>query len=233
LEFEVSRSGEGLGFDDHPILPMNLDDIVAKGQRVLQYFRNKLTVKKVVIVQRKEKMLLEKEEDMGFQIANEHMQEILDKAANDETMLFVAFEVTGLRAGFQYRFRVRGVNKAGPGPWSLASYSINTLPTLPEIPTAPHVEEKTLTSIKFAWYAPDGNGTAIVGYRINIQHTGKEINLPRSQQSSQTSPRPCARTRTGRRTAHARTAAPGVGDRGGAAAQPHRPPATQRRLAAR
>jgi hypothetical protein len=39
-----------------------------------------------------------------------------------------------------------------------------------------------LTSIKFAWHSPDGRGTAIVGYLIEVQHTGKQFKLPRSQQ---------------------------------------------------
>ena len=83
---------------------------------------------------------------------------------------------------FQYRFQVRGVNDEDAGPWSDGTYSYATHPTLPRTPVPPFIEERTLTSIKFAWHAPDGRGTAIVGYVLQVQHTGKEFKLPRSQQ---------------------------------------------------
>lgn len=118
---------------------------------------------------------------MGFTIANEFMQQILDKAADDELELFAAVEVPDLAPGFQYRVRVRGVNEAGPGPWSPASYSIMTLATPPNLPARPFIEARSMTSIRFAWHAPDGNGSAITGYVVGIQHSGKEHKVPRSQ----------------------------------------------------
>ena len=179
--FEAGTSGEGKSFEDSAVFPFTLEAALAKGKDVLKYFRDKLAVKKVVIVQRKEKTQLEKEADMGFTIANEFMQAILEQAADDEYALFAAIEVTGLSPGFEYRVRVRGVNDYGPGPWSPASYSIMTLATPPNTPVRPFIESRTMTSIRFVWHAPDGNGSAVTNYILHVQQTGKEFRLPRSQ----------------------------------------------------
>lgn len=98
-------------------------------------------------------------------------------------MVFLCHEMDGLRPGQEYRFRIRAVNKAGNGPWSSPSFSTSTLPKEPDVPSPPHVVSSTLTSIEFGWHAPDANGAAIVGYRIHIKHTGKEIDVERSTQS--------------------------------------------------
>jgi len=180
--FEVRYSGNGIEMDNSPIKPFALDDGVIAGIKVLNYFKNKLAVKKIKIVQRKEKLLMEKEEDMGFEIAKEFMQEIVTKVEEDPTYLFASVLIENLEPGFEYRFQVRGVNDEDVGPWSDGTYSYATHPTLPRVPIPPFIEERTLTSIKFAWHAPDGRGTAIVGYIVQIQHTGKEFLLPRSQQ---------------------------------------------------
>ena len=181
--FEARYSGNGMVFEDSPIIEFNLQDAVVLGRKYLQYFRDKLEVKKVKIVQRKERLQMEKEWDSGFQIAKEFMEEIVRKSEEDDTHLFVCKTITGLEPGFEYRIAIRGTNEEeGAGEWSEGSYSFNTHPTLPCIPVSPFIEERTLTSIKFAWHAPDGRGTAITGYTVQIQHTGKEFNLPRSQQ---------------------------------------------------
>ena len=80
--------------------------------------------------------------------------------------------VFGLKPGFEYRIQVRGVNEE-KGPWSEASYSNATHPTLPDTPQPAFIEERQLTQIKFSWHAPDGGGTAITGYHVHVQHTGE------------------------------------------------------------
>jgi hypothetical protein len=180
--FEVRYSGNGIELDDSPIKPFNLDDAVRDGQKVLNYFKNKLAVRPLKILQRKEKMALAPEEDMGFEIAKEFMVEVLEKVEEDPTYLFSSVLIDNLEPGFQYRFQVRGVNDEDVGPWSEGTYSYSTHATFPRVPIPPFIEERTLTSIKFAWHAPDGRGTAIVGYIVQVQHTGKEFPLPRSQQ---------------------------------------------------
>ena len=115
-KFEVQRSGEGKGFEDHPIVKISLDQGVIRGRKVLNYFREKLLepFKKVKIMQRKEKLLQEKEEDMGMQFSTDKMEEFL-KRAEDITLLFSVVDIDGLKPGFTYRFMVRGVNDSGEG----------------------------------------------------------------------------------------------------------------------
>eukprot|EP00606_Chrysophyceae_sp_TOSAG23-5_P001088 GSChrysophyteH2.ASY1.ANO1.1406.1 assembled CDS len=181
-QFEARYSGNVTDFADSPIKSFTLDEAVEDGKKVLDYFRKKLEVKPIKIVQRADKKDLPKELDMGFQIADEFMQKMLEKVEVDNTMLFVATTVHGLEPGFEYRIEVRGVNEEDKGPWSEGSYSYSTHATNPRPPDRAFIEERTLTSIKFAWHAPDGRGTAIVGYIVEVQHTGKQFKLPRSQQ---------------------------------------------------
>ena len=48
---------------------------------------------------------MEKDWESGFTIANEHMQEILDKVEDDDSHLFIATEVTGFRAWIRISLR--------------------------------------------------------------------------------------------------------------------------------
>lgn len=100
---------------------------------------------------------------------------------NDENFLFVCAEYTGLRPGNEYRFKVRAVNRAGKGPWSPESFSTTTVPDIPDVPKVARVIESTLTSVTFAWDPPSANGAALIGYRVNVQHTGRVEDIPRQQ----------------------------------------------------
>lgn len=100
--------------------------------------------------------------------------------------LFVAYTFGGkdspfaLDPGYEYRVRVRGLNREGAGPWSNPSYSVSTVPGKPYQPDPPCVAKASLTSIKFEWAAPFDCGSAVTGYRIYIKHLRKTIDLPRT-----------------------------------------------------
>ena len=51
--FEVRWSGGGVAFEDAPVLPFTLEEAVALGNKYIRYFKDKLTVKKIKIVQRR------------------------------------------------------------------------------------------------------------------------------------------------------------------------------------
>jgi hypothetical protein len=96
-------------------------------------------------------------------------------------MVFIGINYTALHPGFQYLFRVKGVNVAGEGEWSEPTLTINALPTIPEPPSKPRMVSSTLRSLTFLWDPPhDDGGTAITGYRIYLQNSNKTIELPRS-----------------------------------------------------
>ena len=94
---------------------------------------------------------------------------------------FVCLEYKGLRPGLLYRFRVRATNETGNGPWSVESFTTSTVPDTPEAPERPRAIAATLTSITFGWDPPDQRGDAISGYRVQVQHTGRVDDLPRTQ----------------------------------------------------
>jgi hypothetical protein len=101
---------------------------------------------------------------------------------DDENFLFACYEFTGLDPGYMFRFRLTGLNRLGAGPASQISYSVYTNAAEPCKPLPPFIAKATLTTIKFQWHAPDDQGAAIIGYRIQIKHLNNRIeDLPRSQ----------------------------------------------------
>ena len=79
-----------------------------------------------------------------------------------------------------YIFRTRGVNVAGNGPWSVPTYSTFTNPVVPSKPKPPTIVQATLRSILFGWEPPDDGGSAITGYTVVLQNSGRHIELPRT-----------------------------------------------------
>ena len=87
---------------------------------------------------------------------------------------FLAFEVGGLKPGGLYRFRVRGRNSAGDGPFSppvLAS----TEAVPPGPPMAVSVVSVSAKELKLKWSAPafDG-GSEITSYAVQLVSAGVE-----------------------------------------------------------
>jgi hypothetical protein len=99
----------------------------------------------------------------------------------DTSYLFIATTVEGLKKGVTYRFQTRAVNKLGVSPWSEQSYSSRVRAGAPEQPAAPFPISSDLTSIQFGWNTPEDHGSAIIGYRLKIQHTGDDVALTRYQ----------------------------------------------------
>ena len=96
-------------------------------------------------------------------------------------MLFLSIEYTLLHPGFQYLYRVRGLNVAGEGIWSEPTLSINAFATNPDPPSQPRLLEASLRSLTFQWDPPhDDGGTAITGYRLHLKNLDKILDLPRS-----------------------------------------------------
>ncbi len=107
--------------------------------------------------------------------------QVLDRI-EDNKFLFVCGEYPHLHAGIFYKFQLRALSSAGEGPWSEVTHSTITKASLPTAPNPPRALKPNLTSILFSWSPPDDTGgSAVTGYRFNVQHTGFEIDLPRSQ----------------------------------------------------
>ena len=108
------------------------------------------------------------------------MLQVLERA-KDELYLFSVGTFPGLLPGQFYKFQMRAVNDTGAGPWSDASFSVLSETTVPHPPEPPVVQEANLTSLLFRWNAPEEQGgSAITGFRFNVQHTGEVVDLPRS-----------------------------------------------------
>lgn len=122
---------------------------------------------------------------------------MIEKAeSQDRTICLIMITYPGLRPGFMYLFRTRGLNVAGAGPWSQETYSVSancasfyfnnclptsllffnyiflknfTLPVPPTAPAAPRIKKTTLRSIEFAWDEPDDGmfSLSFLGRRID------------------------------------------------------------------
>lgn len=64
---------------------------------------------------------------------------------------------------------------------SEASYSTSTQPGLPKKPLAPYRIDRGLTWLRLQWDPPDDSGSAIIGYRLFIQHREYYFDVPRWQ----------------------------------------------------
>ena len=176
--FEIVFEGEGRHFDDNPIKPFTLQEARDEGQRLLKTFHNIMNPTPGLYGKAR---IADRAQYECYRIANSTMLDLFQRVKEDEHHIFIAVEVFGLHPGYMYRHQIRGINNAGQGDWSEASYSIYSASDRPEPPKPPHIESATLTSITYAWHAPHNNGAAITGYRVNVQHTGRVEDLPRTQ----------------------------------------------------
>ncbi len=79
---------------------------------------------------------------------------------------FVLFaQVSGLRPGRGYSFRVRAQNAQGQGPWS-QPLQATTAADIPGPPSQPVCSKRTAAGVTVKWEAPEqDNGVAVVSYR--------------------------------------------------------------------
>lgn len=122
-----------------------------------------------------------KEFPISLELSIEAILKMLERSEQDETMLFIAVDYHPLHPGYQYLFRVKGLNVAGEGEWSEPTLTINALPTVPFPPSQPRLIQATLRALTFQWDPPhDEGGSAITGYRLYLKNLSKTIELPRS-----------------------------------------------------
>lgn len=176
--FEIQYSGEGKSFDENPTLTVGMDEVRANGEAILDIFREIIKPKKALYGRHKVAADPRLE---GYIISEDRIRTMLQKIEEDPHFLFVSTEIPNLNPGFMYRVQIRPVNPAGPGAWSERSYSMNTKAAPPNKPNPPRILEAFLTSIKFTWDEPHDNGASIIGYTLQVQHTGREYRFGRSE----------------------------------------------------
>ncbi|HET7194776.1 MAG TPA: fibronectin type III domain-containing protein, partial [Nocardioides sp.] len=99
------------------------------------------------------------------------VRELADGALN--TLL-----VDGLTNGQTYKFRVRGINAAGPGEWSLPSNSVTPQADPPGAPGRPTVVPGN-HHVRVNWNAPTNGGAMITGYEVRvIDGAGLQVGAP-------------------------------------------------------
>jgi len=81
--------------------------------------------------------------------------------------------VNQLQPGQLYLFHVRGVNKAGPGPWS-EGVEVLSGAAPPDPPGAPQICCRTPHTAALTWTAPAHNGAPISSYRVEMCGAGKD-----------------------------------------------------------
>ena len=86
------------------------------------------------------------------------------------TSLFTLKE--GLTGGTTYKFKVRGYNKYGEGPFT-AEVSVQTSQA-PEQPAAPTLQVVG-AHVKISWVAPFANHRAVLGYQVLIETSAGEF----------------------------------------------------------
>jgi predicted phage tail protein len=95
--------------------------------------------------------------------------------------------VTGLTNGTSYRFRVRGVNEVGPGPFSVLSNAV----TPATVPNAPTIGTPTAgnASATVRWTAPGNDGgSPLTGFTVQvINAAGAQIGALRDAGAAATS----------------------------------------------
>lgn len=95
-----------------------------------------------------------KEFPISLELSIEAILKMLERSEQDETMLFIAVDYHPLHPGYQYLFRVKGLNVAGEGDWSEPTLTINALPTVPFPPSHPRLIQATLRALTFQWDPP-------------------------------------------------------------------------------
>ena len=176
--YEVSYSGAEKGFDDNPVLSFRLEDMLADAQELLALMDEFMKPKVELYGSKK---VSDDGSFDGYLLSAHRINEIRQRIADDDLSIFAVIKISGVAPGMMYRFRVRGVNKGGRGPWSEPSYSYFTQSIPPDAPATPKIKQALLTSLTFVWHAPDFHGASIIGYHVQIQHTGKLIKLERTQ----------------------------------------------------
>jgi len=174
--FEIQYSGEGKAFGENPYVSMSFDSLVQGGSDLLQLFHEYIKPKKELFG----RFRVKETRFDGYIMSHYRINKVMERLDHTNEHILASAEVNNLKPGYMYRFQVRGVNQAGKGEWSIPSLSIYTNSDVPDKPAPPHIQQAYLTSIRFVWHAPHSNGTAITGYRVQIQHTGKIVNLDRT-----------------------------------------------------
>ena len=106
----------------------------------------------------------------GSNVAITHYEVYWDQAADNwvslanTTSLFTLKD--GLTGGTTYKFKVRGYNKYGEGPFT-AEVSVQTSQA-PEQPAAPTLQVVG-AHVKISWVAPFANHRAVLGYQVLIE----------------------------------------------------------------
>lgn len=78
---------------------------------------------------------------------------------------WVVLQVSQLRTGREYQFRVRAANRCGVGP-PCEPLAVRTAAAPPDPPEAPFFAQKTATTIRVKWNPPDReNGAPVKQYR--------------------------------------------------------------------
>ena len=75
--------------------------------------------------------------------------------------------VNGLTNGETYRFRVRGINAAGPGAWSEPSNAVTPQADLPSAPGRPTVVPGN-QHVRVSWNVPANGGAMITAYQVEV-----------------------------------------------------------------
>jgi len=81
--------------------------------------------------------------------------------------------ITGLKPATVYDFRIAAGNSEGLSGWSEPSKKVKTLTSCPPLaPASPQIAQVSTTSVLLTWIEPDGNGSSVMSYKIEVfQHT--------------------------------------------------------------
>ena len=174
--FEIQFAGEGKGFGESPYTTVSFDSLVTEGNDLLHLFNEYVKPKKELFG----RFRVKETRFDGYIMSHHRIDKVMGLLEHTNEHILASAVVNSLKPGYMYRFQVRGVNQAGKGEWSIPSLSIYTNSDVPDKPSPPHIQQAYLTSIRFVWHTPHSNGTAITGYRVQLQHTGKIIKLDRT-----------------------------------------------------
>eukprot|EP00803_Ostreobium_quekettii_P010398 evm.model.scf_366.4 EVM.evm.TU.scf_366.4 scf_366:58825-67959(+) len=105
------------------------------------------------------------------------------KVASDSASVFkgvyygslCSWEAGGLLPGKEYAFRVQAVNACGASSWSTVTKG-TTKAGVPDIPTPPTVRESSSDSLTLCWIPPDGRGSTVSSYTVQLAQEGGRCN---------------------------------------------------------